>query len=717
MNETKTASIQATSSASAKTNTAPTAAPLTKPKRPLSAYNLFYRHKREKVITLPTDNSSKQAVVNLITAPPGLEDYSSATLQQMSPAEVLELQRTNIRSSMAHNLKPRDNRKRSHHKNSNAFNGSMTFLELGKLMNATWQNCNAGAKSVFRDLADEGRAMYQERLALYTAQVERNKGGQTSNEGGDTDGIGIGAGGKLVHSPKFPLVHDPSKVKAGMSGDTCADDGKKKTGKGKKRKREKRRVTSTDEEDNSNSSESPQAKKVKKTLPKKGKKPKRTHGLAELAVAAKKPGSAQDGAATKTASQEDEAQERYKLIAQALGSTNNSASASPVASSTSPAVGVAPIVSTHGTTTAPSPTGSGINARDVSRYLSVMNDLATQVKQRRVSQPTPPTVSQQQMLLQGQGQQGMRNSPVFKPPLNANPNANHPHGMTGQPSLGMGGMTGGGQGANANPVAMMMPRSSSLPCAPPHGVNSYVHPNPGAGQGGGSNMQASNMQTFNPREAILSRVKDLEAQLHAAKLQARVMELETQLHHAHASLQAGSRRSTMELTPAAHHDQAASFLAGSRRLTMDVMPPAHDASLASSRRSTMDMPPAHHVYAASLANSRRSSMDMPPTHRVKNNLPATHRRVTMSSVHEEQQDTSHPKASPRTDNTYRLVSLANVSMLHALTTGPQVVSQGSSKPSSSPSRPRPSKRATLDMSSLPPKKRLGSPKMDAEQKE
>jgi len=47
---------------------------LTKPKRPLSSYNLFYRFKRQHIIELQSNNTNKDQIMQLINQSPGLED-------------------------------------------------------------------------------------------------------------------------------------------------------------------------------------------------------------------------------------------------------------------------------------------------------------------------------------------------------------------------------------------------------------------------------------------------------------------------------------------------------------------------------------------------------------------------------------------------------------------------------------------------------------------
>ena len=142
------------------------AALLVKPKRPLSSYNLFYRFKREKIIEL--GNTSKAAITSMINAPPGLEDCYTAPPPNATSDEINTLRKHNIRKDMEHNLSPRETSTRRHRKNTSAINGGMSFLELGKLMNASWQkNCDDVAKSVFDELANIGRDVYRQKLVEY----------------------------------------------------------------------------------------------------------------------------------------------------------------------------------------------------------------------------------------------------------------------------------------------------------------------------------------------------------------------------------------------------------------------------------------------------------------------------------------------------------------------------------------------------------------------
>ena len=144
-----------------------------KPKRPLSAYNLFYRYKRLKVVeALASSNSSavdKEVMIHhLVTAAPGLEMHRNPDLFNTSHDELGALRRRNICKYLKHNTEARDTETRLHRKNKGSMNGAMSLVELGKLMNTSWRDCDEFAKSVFQELADEGRKKYRQRIKQYT---------------------------------------------------------------------------------------------------------------------------------------------------------------------------------------------------------------------------------------------------------------------------------------------------------------------------------------------------------------------------------------------------------------------------------------------------------------------------------------------------------------------------------------------------------------------
>ena len=144
---------------------------LPKPKRPLSAFNLFYRYKRQHIISKLAANAvgsvSKDTLRQLIEAPPGLEDCYKYTMVDASPEQVIQLRQQNIREELKDSMNARDAKARAHRKDK-SMAGSLSFVELGKLMNKSWkESCDDVAKEVFNALAEVGRNKYRQQVKEY----------------------------------------------------------------------------------------------------------------------------------------------------------------------------------------------------------------------------------------------------------------------------------------------------------------------------------------------------------------------------------------------------------------------------------------------------------------------------------------------------------------------------------------------------------------------
>ena len=117
-----------------------------KPKRPLSAYNLFYRYKR--ILILKVSNDDTEFITKLMTTPPGLEgcvcgDGIHNVSSPLSSSEYLkELRRNTIRETLVDNLNP--NTSPRIHK---AGNSKLNFLEMSKLMVVSWKGIDEFALS------------------------------------------------------------------------------------------------------------------------------------------------------------------------------------------------------------------------------------------------------------------------------------------------------------------------------------------------------------------------------------------------------------------------------------------------------------------------------------------------------------------------------------------------------------------------------------------
>ena len=174
----------------------------TRPKNPLSAFNLYYRYKRtiildahtsdndEKSGTL-TGSKNKESVQRLITSIPGLESYTPETLSTLSPTKRNEISRTEIRKVLVNNLSPNESTRDRLHRKSH---GCMSFIEMSKIMSTSWKSIDEYTKSVFEELAQEGRVVQQERVAEY----EKLNPPQPEAMPSSSDGTGKGQEGSDV---------------------------------------------------------------------------------------------------------------------------------------------------------------------------------------------------------------------------------------------------------------------------------------------------------------------------------------------------------------------------------------------------------------------------------------------------------------------------------------------------------------------------------------
>lgn len=150
-----------------------------RPKRPLSAYNLFYRYKRAKMIEAQNQNDSgsnnggdgaanqRATICQLVTMTPGLENYPPAIWGIIPRVRLDEIRRSNIRLALEHMLLAKDTKNRLHRKSDNG-GFQLTFVEMNKIMGSSWKATDEFTKGVFQELADEGRKSYQQRLNEYT---------------------------------------------------------------------------------------------------------------------------------------------------------------------------------------------------------------------------------------------------------------------------------------------------------------------------------------------------------------------------------------------------------------------------------------------------------------------------------------------------------------------------------------------------------------------
>eukprot|EP01083_Nonionella_stella_P001739 4947_1 len=110
----------------------------------------------------------------------GLEDYprtdQTYAIIGLIPLDRLnEIRRDNIRRVVGQKEKllAKDTAKRPHRKTSHRF--SMSFVEMNKLMADNWRVCDRLARAVFKELAGEGRKIYQLHLANYNNHLASGK--------------------------------------------------------------------------------------------------------------------------------------------------------------------------------------------------------------------------------------------------------------------------------------------------------------------------------------------------------------------------------------------------------------------------------------------------------------------------------------------------------------------------------------------------------------
>jgi len=97
--------------------------------------------------------------------PPGLEEYYNTLdtrYASSTQAEVDALRCHRICLELK-NFQARDT-KRSHRK---SMNGIFTFVELGKVMQTGWKECDDVAKAVFNKLSEESREVYRQQMKEY----------------------------------------------------------------------------------------------------------------------------------------------------------------------------------------------------------------------------------------------------------------------------------------------------------------------------------------------------------------------------------------------------------------------------------------------------------------------------------------------------------------------------------------------------------------------
>ena len=107
--------------------------PKDKPKRPLSAYNFFFKEEREKILKVVLAEEPEK-----VENDPESEDY-------LGPEQVSKLRKEG---------------------------GKVSFEEMGKLIGARWKNIDPDRLSKFSELATEDTDRYKKEMASYNGRQE-----------------------------------------------------------------------------------------------------------------------------------------------------------------------------------------------------------------------------------------------------------------------------------------------------------------------------------------------------------------------------------------------------------------------------------------------------------------------------------------------------------------------------------------------------------------
>ena len=129
-----------------------------KGKRPLTPYNLFYRYKRIKIIQARSSGiSNRSSILQVVQTLPGLENNPTFAVGGMLPQEKHALSRAAVRQELQDKLLPFDG-KRAHRKTP----GVLAFADMSRMMYGEWKLLNEFSKSIFIELAEEGKKLHRE---------------------------------------------------------------------------------------------------------------------------------------------------------------------------------------------------------------------------------------------------------------------------------------------------------------------------------------------------------------------------------------------------------------------------------------------------------------------------------------------------------------------------------------------------------------------------
>jgi hypothetical protein len=106
--------------------------PKDKPKRPLSAYNFFFKEEREKILKVLNDEEAENSQDEKS------EDY-------LTPEQIVSLKKEG---------------------------GKVSFEEMGKIIGRRWKNINPDKLSKFQELANDDTERYKQEMQAYNGRQE-----------------------------------------------------------------------------------------------------------------------------------------------------------------------------------------------------------------------------------------------------------------------------------------------------------------------------------------------------------------------------------------------------------------------------------------------------------------------------------------------------------------------------------------------------------------
>jgi hypothetical protein len=149
--------------------------PKDRPKRPLSAYNIFFKEERARILEeIPTEKDEKEAGSGKDEKDDKEKDEKDETEEKVVKAEEEQ-------EPPADGSKPIRKRKKLPH-------GKIGFESLAKVIGQRWQDLESDEVKYYKDKAEEDMKRYKIEMEVYLSkQAEAKKGLDATNADGDLD--------------------------------------------------------------------------------------------------------------------------------------------------------------------------------------------------------------------------------------------------------------------------------------------------------------------------------------------------------------------------------------------------------------------------------------------------------------------------------------------------------------------------------------------------